>query len=122
MQGTIKSRDVPLLIYFLLAIPFESLFTFPMIANPAYKDWLLLLYLGPFLEAAAILLTLFTLWKRLNRREQYVEETPGIKHRYVFIVVGIGVGWLTTAAWSQVFFYLTKLSGEARLHSRQNAC
>lgn len=121
MQAKITSRSFPLLIYFLLAVPFESLLSFPMVANPPYKNWLLLLYLGPLLEATVILLALFALWNQLNKKERYVGDTPEIRHRDVFIVVGIAVGGLTIAAWWRIFLYLTQLSGKQSYILGKNA-
>ena len=113
MQRTMTGRSIPLLIYMALAVPIESLLTLPMVSNQEYKDWLLLLDCGPILEATAILLTLFVLWSLISSKgERGNEDTPRATYRAAFIAVGIAVGWLTTAAWWQVFLALTKRSGQ----------
>ncbi len=107
MQQKIAGRDLPLLIYFLLAVPTEFLFSFPLTSGIYHKNWLLLLNLGPFVEVAGILGALFLLRKNLIGVST---DTPESDLRARLILVGIGVGLLIAAVWWQIFLYLTKLS------------
>ena len=112
MNEKTAGRTLPLLVYFLIATPLESLASLPVIHRLMYGDWLVLLDLGPFVQAIIVLSFLLTLRSLLARGKEESAGAQTFAHRGPFIALGIAVGLLTSWAWWQLFRLATQASGQ----------
>ena len=111
MTEKTAGRTLPLLIYFLIAAPFEFLGTFLSIHRLMYANWLLLLNLGPLVQAIVVLAFLLSL-RSLSARGKEEATAEPFARRGLLITLGIVVGLLTAWAWWQFFRYATNASGQ----------
>ena len=102
---------LPLLIYFVMAVPLEFLVSFLSIHRLMYADWLLLLNLGPLVQAVVVLLVLVTVRWMFARSKRESDGTEASPHKGVLIVLGIGFGLLTAWGWWKLFLHVTLASG-----------
>lgn len=105
-------RTLPILVYFLPAIPWAFLKWFPTVQQFKYMGWLLFPNLGPFVVAIVVLPALFILRSLLMRGKAEGTESAGQAPRGLLIAFGILLGTLVSIAWWRLFDLLTLASGE----------
>ncbi len=104
-------RTLPILIYFLPAIPWAFLSWFPSVQQFKYMGWLFFPNLGPLVLAIVVLPALFLLRSLLMRGKAGGAESPVPVRRGLLIVVGIFLGTAVSIAWWRLFDQLTLASG-----------
>jgi hypothetical protein len=104
-------RALPILVYFLPAIPWAFLQWFPTVQQDKYTGWLFFPYLGPFVLAIVVLPALFILRSLLVRGKGEGAESPRPAARGLLIVFGIILGTAVSIAWWRLFDHLTLASG-----------
>jgi hypothetical protein len=90
-------RTLPILVYFLPAIPWAFLQWFPTVQQFKYMGWLFFPNLGPFVLAIVVLPALFILRSLLVRGKAEGTEAP--RPRVLLIVFGIILGTVVSIAW-----------------------
>jgi amino acid permease len=104
-------RTLPILIYFLPAIPWAFLSWFPTVQQFKYMGWLFFPYLGPLVLAIVVLPALFILRSLLVRGNAEGTGSPRPAPRGLLIVFGILLGTVVSIAWWRLFEHLTLASG-----------
>lgn len=105
-------RTLPILVYFLPAIPWAFLSWFPTVQRFKYMAWLLFPNLGPFVLAIVVLPALFILRSLLVRGKAKGTESARSAPRGLLIVFGILLGTAVAIAWWRLFDQLTLASGD----------
>jgi hypothetical protein len=104
-------RTLPILVYFLPAIPWDFLQWFPTVQQDKYMSWLFFPYLGPLVQAIVVLPALLILRSLLERGKEKGSESPRSAPRAQLIVFGILLGLAVSIAWWRLFEHLTLASG-----------
>ena len=104
-------RTLPILVYFLPAIPWAFLRWFPTVRQFKYMGWLFFPNLGPLVVATVVLPALFILRSLLVRGKAEGTESPRPAPRGLLIVFGILLGTVVSIAWWRLFEHLTLASG-----------
>jgi hypothetical protein len=104
-------RTLPILVYFLPAIPWAFLQWFPTVQQFKYMGWLFFPNLGPFVLAIVVLPSLFILRSLLVRSKGEGAESPPPAPRGLLIVFGILLGTVVSIAWWRLFEHMTLASG-----------
>ncbi len=104
-------RALPILVYFLPAIPWAFLRWFPSVQQFKYMGWLLFPNLGPVVVAIVVLPGLFLLRPLLVRGKPAGTKSPRPVPRGLLIVFGIFLGTIVSVAWWRLFEHLTLASG-----------
>ncbi len=105
-------RILPILVYFLPAIPWAFLQWFPTVQQFKYMGWLLFPNLGPLVVAIVVLPALFILRSLLVRGRGAGTSSPRTAPRGLLIVFGILLGTAVSIAWWRLFDQLTLASGD----------
>jgi len=105
-------RTLPILVYFLPAIPWAFLQWFPTVRQFKYMGWLFFPNLGPFVVAIVVLPALFILRSLLMRGKRKGAEPLPPAPRGLLIVFGILLGIAVSIAWWRLFEHLTLVSGD----------
>src|SRR5258708_16570713 len=117
--GSVKTRSrmklgriLPILVYFLPAIPWAFLQWFPTVQEFKYMGWLFFPNLGPLVVAIVVLPALFILRSLLVRGRGAGTSSPRTAPRGLLIVFGILLGTAVSIAWWRLFEQLTLASGD----------
>lgn len=105
-------RTLPILVYFLPAIPWAFLSWFPTVQQFKYMGWLFFPNLGPLVVAIVVLPALFILRSLLVRGRGAGTSSPRTAPRGLLIVFGILLGTAVSIAWWRLFEQLTLASGD----------
>lgn len=104
-------RALPILVYFLPAIPWAFLRWFPSVQQFKYMGWLLFPNLGALAVAIVVLPALFLLRSLLVRGKHTGSKSPRPAPRGLLIVFGISLGTIVSIAWWRLFEHLTLATG-----------